>query len=185
MINYKASYPIIIATFIITPVGAYISTHLSEIIIVNLYVVFLLIAILLMLSQHKFMSLLGKHFPIPSKPIFLSTSAGLFIGFISGLLGVAGGVFVLPILLLLGIKSKMAIATATYVVMWASIIGAASHISLGHFEYQIMLLGALAVLIGGYSGAYFVEKFVKPNYIKYLFSSFLLIVAVKTYYPYL
>lgn len=86
--------------------------------------------------------------------VFLSV-IGALIGFISGLIGIGGGIFLAPLLLLLNWKEpKIISATASIFILvnsLAGLMGLSIHLSPEFSFYQVGVLG-LCVLLGGQIG---------------------------------
>ena len=75
---------------------------------------------------------------------------GLVMGFLSGLLGIGGGVALLPLLLYgVGMRVRMAAGTGVLVLLATSLMGTYSHALAGHVRLDI----ALALLAGSGVGA--------------------------------
>ena len=90
----------------------------------------------------------GKHIPLPL--VFL---AGIFIGTVSGLVGVGGGVLMVPLMVLgMGLTTKGAVSTSLAVVMFTGIVGAAGYVATGFRDAQ-QLLGLPPLIIGSVIGA--------------------------------
>jgi len=84
----------------------------------------------------------------------LASSIGLVLGLLSGMVGIGGGVFLSPVILLLGwadIKGTAAVSSAFIVLN--SVSGLLGHIARGaHTELPIVILVA-AVVLGGFLGS--------------------------------
>ena len=76
-------------------------------------------------------------------------SVGMVIGFLSGLLGVGGGFFMTPILMMLGISPVVAAASDTNAIIATSASGVAAHFRLNNVDFK---MGAFC-LLGGLSGS--------------------------------
>lgn len=89
-----------------------------------------------------------KHIPLPL--VFL---AGIFIGTVSGLVGVGGGVVMVPLMVLgMGLTTKRAVSTSLAVVMFTGIVGAAGYVATGFRDVQ-QLLSLPPLIIGSVIGA--------------------------------
>ena len=89
-----------------------------------------------------------KHIPLPL--VFL---AGIFIGALSGLVGVGGGVVMVPLMVLgMGLTTKRAVSTSLAVVMFTGIVGAAGYVATGFRDPQ-QLLSLPPLIIGSVIGA--------------------------------
>jgi uncharacterized protein len=79
--------------------------------------------------------------------------AGIFIGTVSGLVGVGGGVVMVPLMVLgMGLTTKRAVSTSLAVVMFTGIVGAAGYFATGFRDPQ-QLLGLPSLIIGSMIGA--------------------------------
>ena len=115
-------------------------------------------------------------------PKFLSIIIGIIIGFISGLVGIGGGIFLSPILFLLKAGyPKHITSTASLFILVNSIFGVAGQLTkemvLNEFLNYWLLF--IAVLIGGQIGSFLNIKFLS-NKVLALMTSFLVIfVAIR------
>lgn len=79
--------------------------------------------------------------------VLLLAYLGLFLGFLSGLLGIGGGVVLMPILLYgIGMRVRMAAGTGILLLVATSVAGTLAHAVLGHVH-----LGMSMVLLSGSS----------------------------------
>lgn len=87
--------------------------------------------------------------------LFLALGIGALIGFLSGLLGVGGGIFLSPILILMGLTTlRTASGIAALFILCNSLLGLAGHYtSLPNLSKEILFLIPV-VVIGGYAGAH-------------------------------
>jgi uncharacterized membrane protein YfcA len=89
-----------------------------------------------------------KNLPLP-----LVILAGIFVGALSGLVGVGGGAVMVPLMVLgLGLTTKQAVSTSLAVVMFTGIVGAAGYVATGFREVQD-LLSLPPLIIGSVIGA--------------------------------
>lgn len=80
---------------------------------------------------------------------------GLFGGILSGLLGLGGGVIILPLLTLLGrVPLKLATGTSLVHVMFAAAAGTLSHYRAGKVDFRGGLLLGVAGIGGGFLGSF-------------------------------
>ncbi|MGH2758776.1 MAG: sulfite exporter TauE/SafE family protein [Actinomycetota bacterium] len=96
-------------------------------------------ALILLLSIRMLRSADGAHNGMadPSTPLLLAVGAAS--GFVSGLLGVGGGVILVPVLtVLLRFPVKMALGTSLAVVAAQSIPGTVTHAIIGNVDWRIV-----------------------------------------------
>ncbi len=88
---------------------------------------------------------------IPTPLVFV---AGIFIGALSGLVGVGGGIMMVPLMVLgLGLTIKRAVSTSLAVAMFTGIVGAAGYVATGFRDPQ-ELLSLLPLVVGSIIGAW-------------------------------
>ncbi|HWS79765.1 MAG: sulfite exporter TauE/SafE family protein [Actinomycetota bacterium] len=89
-----------------------------------------------------------KGIPVPL--VFL---AGILVGTLSGLVGVGGGVVMVPLMVLgMGLTTKRAVSTSLAVVMFTGIVGAVGYVATGFRDVQD-LLSLPPLIIGSVIGA--------------------------------
>ena len=117
------------------------------------------------------------------RPLILWTVGSLFgtaIGVASGMLGIGGGVFLGPVVLLARWATPRETAAITSVtVLTLSIAGLAAHGMRGSFDPAFVAPLAVAVLVGGLVGAHLSVTRLSPTTLKRIFAVIILIAAVK------
>lgn len=109
--------------------------------------------------------------------------AGLVIGLLSGFLGIGGGVFLGPLILLLGwAEPRQVAAMNSALVLALSAIALAAHGIKGGAELTIVLPLALAALAGGLGGATLAERKLSARTLQRIFAAIVLIAALKAAY---
>lgn len=102
----------------------------------------------------------------------------LIFGFVAGMVGISGGSFMVPLLVLVcSVPMKNAVATASTLVAVSALTGFAGHAISGHFDYRIALPLALGGIIGGIIGGSIAIKS-KPKLLKILFAITTLVAAI-------
>jgi len=112
--------------------------------------------------------------------LLLAILIGAVIGFLSGLIGIGGGIILSPVLLLLRwANMKQTAAISALFIFVNSLSGLAGQLTKGiHFTTDMYLYVVIA-FIGGLAGAYYGSMKVKQSALKYLLATVLLIAAVK------
>ncbi|MCG6948159.1 MAG: sulfite exporter TauE/SafE family protein [Acidobacteria bacterium] len=106
--------------------------------------------------------------------------AGTTIGLASGFLGIGGGIFLGPLILLLGWagpREVAAINSATVLIL--SVAGLTAHGLRGSVDLQIALPLGVAVLVGGLAGAHLAESKLSATTLKRLFAVIVLVAAIR------
>ena len=118
-----------------------------------------------------------KRIPLPL--VFL---AGIFVGTVSGLVGVGGGVVLVPLMVLgMGLTTKQAVSTSLAVVMFTGIVGAAGYIATGFRDPQ-QLLGLPPLIIGSVIGAPLgvrMRDWLPEHVVRIGFGVFMVIIALR------
>ena len=73
---------------------------------------------------------------------------GAFTGLMSGLFGVGGGFIIVPLLLLLGMKQKLAAGTSVIAILPTAIVGAIGYMTLGQVDWLAAILLAVGMIVG-------------------------------------
>lgn len=113
-----------------------------------------------------------------SLPVALMAGAG--IGFLSGLIGVGGGIFLSPLILFLGWGTIRQIAAVTALfVLVNSLSGLGGHLFTTEILWSAAAMFAVPVLAGGYLGSRFGSKTTDPKHIRLMLALVLVIAGVK------
>ena len=113
-------------------------------------------------------------------PLWAAIVAGLTIGFLSGLTGVGGGIFLSPLLLYMGwAETRATSGVAAPFILVNSMAGLLGHFSsVAQLPSNIPVWGAAAV-IGGWIGATYGSKRAPPPVLRQLLSLVLIVAGVK------
>ena len=112
--------------------------------------------------------------------LIIALVIGAVIGFLSGLIGIGGGIILSPVLLLLRwADMKQTAAISALFIFVNSLSGLAGQFTKGiHFTTDMYLYVFIA-FAGGLAGAYFGAARLKQRMLKYMLATVLLIAAVK------
>ena len=112
----------------------------------------------------------------------IAAPIGGSIGFLSGLIGVGGGIFLSPIVLLKRWAAPKAVAATAAVFIWVnSAAGLAGSVASGRLEVEVAIVGpfTLAVLVGGLIGARYGAVVAPQSTIRRLLVAVLVIAAAR------
>ncbi len=112
--------------------------------------------------------------------IFILIIIGLLAGILSGIVGIGGGLLMIPMLIFfLGLSQHAAQGTSLAVMLPPiGILAAMNYYKAGYVEWQYAIIIATTFIIGGYFGAKFAVS-VSPAFLKKLFGAVLLVAAIK------
>src|SRR5215212_2614785 len=120
-----------------------------------------------------------KDIPLPF--VFL---VGIFIGTVSGLVGVGGGVVMVPLMVLgMGLTTKRAVSTSLAVIMFTGLVGAAGYVATGFRDPQ-QLLSLPPLIIGSVIGAPLgvrLRDWLPESAVRIGFGVFMVIVALRLF----
>lgn len=105
---------------------------------------------------------------------------GLIAGFMSSLVGIGGGIIIVPALVMIfGLSQKMAQGTSLAMLsLPVAFIGAFNYYKEGEVNWKLALMLALTFVVGGYLGSK-VALDMSTNVIKKVFAVFMIVVAIK------
>lgn len=171
----KICAPLLVASIPAALIGGMISLHKGY---------FLLLAAVLMLTAGK---LLYDSFHKPpedhqTKPVNISQALGIGggLGFLSGMAGIGGGVFLSPVLLFLNWTTvKQTSATAAIFIVCNSISGLLGRAITNRLEFGSIAPFLVAALLGAIAGSFLGAKKFQNNFLRRLLAAVLLVAVSK------
>lgn len=83
-------------------------------------------------------------------------SLGSILGFIAGTVGIGGGIYLVPLIIMFGLGNEKEAAASGAVFIWVnSLAGVIARAQAGTFDSEFILPLAGAVIVGGFAGSYF------------------------------
>ena len=160
---------------LLAPFGAAISGVADRDILLALFAVFLVISAMMM----AFYRPVGRW--SVGRPVELATGTGVGAGagFLSGLLGVSGGAFVLPVLNGIGLGAREAAGTTAVVAFASSVVAFLARAGLGGLDYTFTVVMVIAAATGAFSSSRFSTQRLSPLALKQIVTVVLLLIAVK------
>lgn len=142
-----------------------------------------ILAMLLIIAVIKIVHGFGRNdFVVKKIKIWQGLVVGGAIGFLSGLIGIGGGVILTPVILVLHWgKMKEAAAVSALFIWVNSIAGLLGQLSLGISLSNDMIVYVLVALIGGFFGSYYGSKKFDNKILSYLLAFVLVTASVKLY----
>jgi uncharacterized membrane protein YfcA len=186
MNHWKLTILLGVLIFVSAIAGGYLGHFFNERILKAVFAVIMFIAGLLMLkkpkqkikSEHKWVVTLTSKGEEYYVNLLVSIPIVLLTGFISGMVGVSGGSFLVPLMLLtMNVPMHIAVGTSTTLVTISAAAGFFGHLGAGVCDFNLAIPLALGGVIGGFAGAKMALKS-KPKNLKYLFAGTQLIASV-------
>ena len=177
-INLKLILPYLIGSIPFAFIGASISIE-KEFFEILLFLVLIVAGFFLLIESNTFNK---NNLKINSISIFVSIFIGSTIGFVSGLVGIGGGIFLSPILFLLKAGyPKHITSSASLFILINSIFGVAGQLTkeIVFNEFLNYWLLFFAVLIGGQIGNYLNIKFLSNKALALLTSLLIIFIAIR------
>ena len=112
------------------------------------------------------------------KWIFIFSLGGV-LGFIAGAVGIGGGIYLVPLIIMFGLGTEKEAAASGAMFIWVnSLVGVIARTQTGTFDPQFILPLAIAVLIGGFGGSYLGAVKFEPKTIQKVMSSVIFIAII-------
>ncbi len=177
-INFNLLYPYLIGSIPFAFIGASISIekNLFEIL---LFFILILAGIFLLIESKSFNK---KDIIVKKIPLVLSILIGSIIGFMSGLVGIGGGIFLSPILFFMKAGYPKHIkSTASLFILVNSIFGIGGQLTKDIVFNEFLNYWPLfiAVLIGGQIGSFLNIKFLSNKILAMLTACLVIFVAIR------
>jgi len=139
-----------------------------------------ILGVVLLYSAIRFIFQSQKTLQINAPPRIQALASGAGIGFLSGLTGTGGGIFLTPLLLFMGwADAKKAAAVSALFVLVNSISGLAGNLSITKSLPPFIIPLLIAAALGGSLGSYFGSRRIQSASIKKLLALVLLIAGLK------
>jgi uncharacterized membrane protein YfcA len=183
MVDFSLSLPLIVSSALAAPVGSWFNVSITAGRFVVIMAIVLAAAGFRMLfspqEQNKESNLK------PWKKITGGIVIGTCIGLLGGLLGIGGGVFVVPLLIyVLKTPTKIAAASSTFIVCFSSLTGFLGYVSMEDINWWFILPAAVASFAGGQAGARVMSTKLKGKTIRVLFSLVLFAMCARLLHQY-
>ncbi len=177
MVDFSIAVPLVLTSTIGAPLGALTTQS------INTKYFLVLMAIIVFLGAIR-MIFSGQIKPAESishrSRMIGGGIIGLVIGFMGGLLGIGGGVFIVPLLIFfLGVPTKTAAASSMFIVCFSSFSGFTTYATIGTVDWKFILPAAVFSFTAGQVGARMMVKKISGRTIRLLFGVILFILCAK------
>ncbi|MBS3754852.1 MAG: sulfite exporter TauE/SafE family protein [Desulfobacterales bacterium] len=183
MVDFSLSIPLIVSSALAAPVGSWLNVRIA-------IGPFLLVmaAVLVTAGLRMLFSPQGQdeESHLASwKKMAGGIAIGACIGLLGGLLGIGGGVFVVPLLIyVLKTPTKIAAASSTFIVCFSSLTGFLGYVSMEAINWWFILPAAVASFAGGQAGARLMSTRMKGKTVRVLFSLVLFALCARLLHQY-
>ncbi len=104
---------------------------------------------------------------------------GAVLGFIAGAVGIGGGIYLVPLIIMFGLGTAKEAAAAGAMFIWVnSLAGFLARYQAGTFDSEFILPLIVAVVIGGFGGSYFGSKKYESKTIQKIMGGVIIIAIV-------
>lgn len=178
MVDFSLSIPLIVSSSLAAPVGSYLNVRIDlKPFLIIMAVVLAMAGARMIMSPAKEV---GNADLPPTKKIAGGIVIGACIGLMGGLLGIGGGVFIVPLLIyVLKTPTKIAAASSTFIVCFSSLTGFLGYASMAEINWKFILPAAVVSFAGGQAGARIMSSRLQGKSIRIIFSVILFILCVK------
>jgi len=187
MNHWKLTVLLGVLVFVSAMAGGYFGIYFNEKVLKLIFAIIMFLAALFMLKKPK------KERAVSNKSwiitlfsngqsyqvnLLVTVPIVLLTGFLSGMVGVSGGSFLVPLMLLtMAVPMHTAVGTSTALVTISATAGFLGHLGAGVFDFSLAIPLAIGGIIGGFVGAKVALKS-KPKNLKYLFAGTQLVASI-------
>lgn len=181
LVKTRIAFPIILTSIMGAVAGSYLAPRVDTTILI------ILLSAILFFASIRILFFNNVGFAAETtekKKIAFSAGAGFLIGIISSLVGIGGGTFIVPLLLIIGFETKNAAATSSFIVTFISLSGFLGYLSFGnqHLDTSMLFYAGAAAFIGAQAGSRLVFKRTSSRTIERMFALVLILVVSKLLY---
>jgi uncharacterized membrane protein YfcA len=175
-LDYRLGLPIIIASIISAPIGAWAGIRLPTDYVMYAFVAFLTFSGLMILffNGSKFKDQYREDRPVTG-PLL----TGVGSGFMSGLLGVGGGGLISPLMILQGFNPKKVTTVTAFAVPFSSFTAFLAYATMGSVSWETLFFAGAAAWTGGYLGTVVMQKNMRPAAVRKFLGCILLLLAIR------
>jgi uncharacterized membrane protein YfcA len=181
LVDKKVAFPLISTSII----GALFGSYLANKVEMRLIIIFLSAILLIAALRILFFNNIGYRVKqAGNKKVLAGAGLAFIIGAISSFIGIGGGTFIVPLLLILGFDMKNAVATSAFIITFTSLSGFIGHVGFGiqTLDLGVLFYTGLAAFAGAQVGSKMIFKHVSSKSISNLFALVLLLIAGKLLY---
>lgn len=178
LLNIKKSIPLVLLSIPLAFLGGSVNIHFSTF--------YILLGITLLIAS--FMMFFTTNVKPQKVPYFATGLIGGFIGFLSGMVGIGGGIFLSPILHLTKWSTpKIIAATTAFFILVNSLAGLFGQFYNNTIEidYPLLMGLGLSVFVGGQIGSRLTIRKFTSIWVKRIAAILIFVVSIRILYQYL
>jgi uncharacterized protein len=178
MVDFSLSIPLIVASSLAAPLGSFLNVRIDlKPFLIIMSVVLAVAGVRMLMSPATEVESAELS---PTKKVAGGIVIGACVGLMGGLLGIGGGVFIVPLLIYeLRTPTKIAVASSTFIVCFSSLTGFLGYASMAEINWKFILPAAVASFAGGHAGARIMSSRLKSRSIRVIFSVILFVLCAK------
>lgn len=175
-LDVKLGLPIIAASIIMAPVGAWAGHFLPTRTLLWFFVFFLFCSgsMMMFFKSAKYANQYRE-----DRPVAGPLGVGILAGFVSGLLGVGGGGIISPLMVAQGFNPKKVAMVTAFSVPFSSFSAFVAYMVMGSVSGRILVFAGLAAWTGGYLGTRVMQKKMKAQSVKRFLGAVLILIGIK------
>ncbi len=179
LVNKSLAMPMIFTSVF----GALLGSSLSHKIDTKLIIVLLSIILFIASMRILFFNNIGVSVSVSETKKLSGVTVAFFIGVVSSLVGIGGGTFMVPLLLVLGLETRNAIATSAFIITFMSLSGFLGYVGFGSgLDIHLLAYAGAAAFVGAQVGSKIIFRHISSNAINRMFAIILLFVVGKLIY---
>ncbi len=169
-----------IPAVVMAPIGAIVGAHTPDFILLVIFTLFLSYTLYNLITSQKRQKRSKEMTSINA--ILVGIGIGGIAGFLGGLLGVGGGLIILPVLTFMEGDFKKIAGTTAYIALFSSMSGFISYLLILHgINYILWIAVLLGGAIGGITGSALMHRFNSKN-VRILIIIIVVFILAKTAY---
>ncbi len=183
MVDFSLSIPLVISSGLAAPIGAMCTRWVDESVFLSVMSVVLFLAAVRMMFVGGVAGQGTRAHVWSLSRVLQASFLGLVIGFMAGMLGIGGGIFVVPLLIyLLQVNPRTAAATTAFIVCFSSYAGFATHVAVTPLDWKFLVMAGIFSSAGGLAGSRLMSSRLSGAFVRKLFALVLFFLSLHLMY---